>query len=101
MLFAIAVLAPLFGSSVALLFGRQIGDRASQAITILCMLLASVCGVTSFIDLIYHGGQPGVISLGNWVSVGSFHVDWALRYDALSVSMVAMVTCVATLIHIY
>ena len=101
MLFAIAVLAPLFGSSVALLFGRQIGDRASQAITILCMLLASACGVTSFIDLIYQGGHAGVISLGQWVSVGSFHVDWALRYDALSVSMVAMVTCVATLIHIY
>jgi NADH-quinone oxidoreductase subunit L len=101
MLFAIAVLAPLFGSTVALLLGRQIGDRASQAITIACMLLASVCGVTAFVDLIYGGAPAGVVSLGSWINAGSFHTDWALRYDALSASMVAMVTCVATLIHIY
>src|SRR4029077_9461691 len=30
-----------------------------------------------------------------------FQVAWALRYDTLSAVMVAMVTCVATLIHIY
>ncbi len=101
MYFAIAVLAPLFGATVALLLGRQIGDRAAQAVTIACMLLASVCGVTAFVDLIYGGAAPGVVSLGSWISAGSFHVDWALRYDALSASMVAMVTCVATLIHIY
>jgi len=101
MFLAIAVLAPLFGASVALLLGRHIGDRAAQAVTIGCMLLASACGVTAFIDLIYGGAAPGVVSLGTWINVGTLHVDWALRYDALSVSMVAMVTCVATLIHIY
>ena len=101
MLFAIAVLAPLFGSIIALLFGRQIGDRGAQAVTILCMLTASVCGVFSFMALQYWGGHYGVVTLGDWITAGSFHVDWALRVDALSISMVAMVTCVATLIHIY
>jgi len=101
MLFAVAVFAPLFGSAVAGLFGRAIGDRAAQAVTILCMLLASACGVAAFVQLVYLGGSPGVISLGTWVEAGSFHVGWALRYDALSAVMVAMVTCVATLIHIY
>ena len=103
MYLAIAVLAPLFGSSIALLFGRQIGDRAAQAVTIFCMLLASACGVISWINLLYgwDHGHSSVVDLGTWVQIGSFHVDWALRNDPLSVSMVAMVTCVATLIHIY
>lgn len=101
MLLAVAVFAPLFGSVIAGLLGRAIGDRAAQAVTILCMLLASVCGVISFVSLIYGGGTPGVVSLGTWIEAGDFHVSWALRYDTLSVSMVAMVTCVATLIHIY
>jgi NADH-quinone oxidoreductase subunit L len=101
MLFAVAVFAPLLGSAIAGLFGRAIGDRAAQAVTILCMLLASACGVAAFIQLIYQGGSPGVVSLGTWVQAGSFHVDWALRYDALSAVMVAMVTTVATLIHVY
>jgi NADH-quinone oxidoreductase subunit L len=101
MLFAIAVFAPIFGSVIAGLFGKAIGDRAAQAVTILCMLLATVCGVTSFIQLVYGGAPTGVVSLGMWISAGDFHVDWALRYDALSAVMVAMVTTVATLIHIY
>jgi NADH-quinone oxidoreductase subunit L len=101
MLLAIAVFAPLFGSVVALLLGRTLGDRAAQAVTILCMLLAAICGVTSFVELIYGGAAPGVVSLGSWVSAGDFHVDWALRFDPLAISMVAMVTCVASLIHIY
>ena len=83
------------------LLGRAIGDRAAQAVTILCMLLASVCGVISFVGLVYGGGTPGVVSLGTWIEAGDFQVNWALRLDALSVAMVAMVTCVATLIHIY
>ena len=101
MLFATAVLAPLLGSMVALLFGRQIGDRAAQAVTILCMILAAVCGVSSFIALAYGGASPGVVTLATWVSSGDFTVAWALRYDMLSAVMVAMVTFIATLIHIY
>jgi len=36
-----------------------------------------------------------------FLDVGSFGLDWALRYDTLSVVMVAMVTCISTLIHLY
>jgi len=101
MLFAVAVFAPLFGSIVAGFFCKAIGDRAAQAATIFCMLLASVCGVVAFVQLVFQGGTPGVVSLGTWLEAGSFHVDWALRYDQLAAVMVAMVTTVATLIHIY
>ena len=66
MLFATAVLAPLLGSLVALLFGRQIGDRAAQAVTILCMILAAICGVSAFVALAYGGASPGVHRLPAW-----------------------------------
>ena len=35
------------------------------------------------------------------MDVGGLEVSWALRYDTLSVVMVAMVTFISTLIHIY
>jgi NADH-quinone oxidoreductase subunit L len=101
MFYAIAVFAPLLGSLTAGLLGRAIGERAAQAVTILCMVLASVCGIAAFVDLVYNDVPPGVVSLGTWIEAGSLHVSWALRYDTLSAVMVAMVTCVATLIHIY
>ena len=101
MLFAVAVFAPLLGSAIAGLLGKSIGDRAAQAVTITCMVLASICGVAAFVGLVYGGGHPGVVHVLTWVESGDFSVSWALRYDTLAAVMVAMVTCVATLIHIY
>ena len=101
MIYAVAVFAPLLGSIIAGFLGRAIGDRASQAVTILFMIIAAICGVASFADLVWFHGTPGVISLGTWIEVDQFSIDWALRYDTLSVVMVGMVTLIATLIHIY
>ena len=100
MIYAVAVFAPLLGSLIAG-FGRGLGDRVAQGVTIICMLVASVCGVISWYQHIYGGIGNGVVPIADWMDVGLFHVTWALHYDTLSVSMVAMVTCVATLIHIY
>ena len=100
MIYAVAVFAPLVGSLIAG-FGRGLGDRVAQGVTIICMLVASVCGVISWYQHIYGGIGNGVVPIADWMDVGLFHVTWALHYDTLSVSMVAMVTCVATLIHIY
>ena len=101
MLFATAVFAPLVGALLAGLFGRQIGDRGSQAITIGCMIIATCAGVSSFAAYVTDDIAPTAVSLGTWIDVDGFHVEWALRYDTLSAMMVAMVTFIATLIHIY
>ena len=101
MLYAVAVFAPLLGSLIAGLLGRQIGDRASQAVTILCMCVAAICGVSSFLPFLDGSAVPGVLDLGTWIDVDGFTLHWALRYDTLSAVMVGMVTFIATLIHIY
>jgi NADH-quinone oxidoreductase subunit L len=101
MLCLIAVFAPLLGATIAGLVGRIIGDRAAQLVTISLMIAAAASGVTAWIFLITGAAPPRSIEIGDWVIAGNFHVNWALRYDALSASMVAMVTFIATLIHIY
>ena len=101
MIYAIAVLLPLFGAVVTLLFGRGMGTPAARAVTIACMVVAAVCGVSSFVQLVYHGGTPDTVSFGQWINSGSLHVEWAVRRDTLAAVMVAMVTTVSTLIHIY
>ena len=101
MIFGIAVFAPLLGAILAGLPGRVLGDRVAQAMAIGLMLVASVCGVTSWIQHIYGGALNGYVPIGTWISAGDFRLNWTLQYDSLSVTMVAMVTCIATLIHIY
>src|SRR5579863_343629 len=101
MIYAVAVFAPLFGSLVAGLLGRSIGDRAAMAVSVLCMLVAAALGPIACFQLVSGDADAGTVSLGTWIDVGHFHVTWALRYDTLSAVMVAMVTFVAMLIHVY
>jgi NADH-quinone oxidoreductase subunit L len=101
MLFSVAVFAPLAGALIAGFGGRTMGDRAAQLVTIAFMLLASMCGVSAWISHIYGGAANAIVPLATWISAGNFQLAWALQYDSLSTTMVAMVTCVATLIHIY
>jgi NADH-quinone oxidoreductase subunit L len=101
MIYAVAVIAPLIGSLVAGLLGRPIGDRAAIAVSILCMLIAAAFGPLACFQLVWGITDPGVVSLGNFLEVGHVHASWALRYDTLSAVMVAMVTFVGMLIHVY
>jgi NADH-quinone oxidoreductase subunit L len=101
MLFAVAVFAPLIGALLAGLPGRVLGDRVAQMTSIGFMLLASVCGVAAWVQHIYLGVPNGVVPVADYITAGDFRLSWALQFDTLSTTMVAMVTCVATLIHIY
>jgi len=101
MLYVIAVFAPLCGAVVAGLLGRWTGDRVAQGASIIGMIIAAICGPLAFFQL--HDGaiSPGVVTIATWIDAGRFHVDWALRIDTLSSVMLAMVTFVSMLIHVY
>jgi NADH-quinone oxidoreductase subunit L len=100
MVYALAVFAPLAGALVSGLLGRIIGDKAAMGASILGMVVAAICGPLAFFQLT-GGAEPGVLDLGTWIESGRFHVAWALRYDTLSAAMVAMVSFVSMLIHVY
>jgi NADH-quinone oxidoreductase subunit L len=95
-----AIFFPLLGACISGFFGRWIGDRVAQWSTVVCMVLAAICGVSAFFQVAL-GGHPETVEIVRWMDVGGLQVSWALRYDTLSVVMVAMVTVVSTLIHIY
>ena len=101
MLYAIAVFAPLVGAMISGLLGRQIGDRAAQTASILGMVAAAICGPLAFFQLVGSGSEGSVLEIGSWIEAGRFHVSWALRHDMLSAVMVAMVSFVSMLIHVY
>jgi NADH-quinone oxidoreductase subunit L len=95
-----AVFFPLLGAAISGLLGRWIGDRAAQWSTVICMVLAAVCGIGAFAQVAL-GGQPATVPIVTWMEVGGLEAAWALRYDTLSAVMVMMVTFISTLIHLY
>jgi NADH-quinone oxidoreductase subunit L len=99
MLYIILVFAPLLGAIVAGLFGRIIGDRASQLVTCGLMGVAALCSVIGLFSTI--GAEPFKVPLFTWINVATFEADWALRIDALSGVMMFVVSFISCLIHIY
>ncbi|MDE2513593.1 MAG: NADH-quinone oxidoreductase subunit L, partial [Alphaproteobacteria bacterium] len=95
-----AVFLPLIAAFIAGFFGRWIGDRGAQLVTCLALVVSAVFGAIVFWSVAF-GGHGHTVELFTWINAGDLEVHWALRYDTLSAVMVAMVTLVSAMIHIY
>ena len=95
-MYAIAVLAPGLGAIVSGLFGRVLGDALARAVSVGLMVIAALAGSIAF-----FGHDYGTVQLGAWIRAGGLDADWTLHGDTLSAAMVAMVTFVSMLVHLY
>ncbi len=95
-MYAIAVLAPGLGAIVTGLFGRVLGDALARVVSVALMVVAALAGAIAL-----FGHAHGDVHLGAWVRAGGFSADWTLHGDTLSAAMVAMVTFVSMLVHLY
>ncbi|MSO71694.1 MAG: NADH-quinone oxidoreductase subunit L [Alphaproteobacteria bacterium] len=99
-MYAFAIFLPLIGCLLAGLFGRPLGDRGAQLVTCGAMLAAAAIAAIAFYEVAL-GGAPRDIKLFTWIDSGALEANWALRFDTLSATMVAMITLVSSMIHIY
>ncbi|MEI7608587.1 MAG: NADH-quinone oxidoreductase subunit L [Rhodospirillaceae bacterium] len=96
----LAVFPPLLASIVAGFFGRWIGDRGAQLVTVAGVVIAALASTVLFNDVALHG-HSYTIELFTWIKSGSFVAPWALRFDTLTVVMLIVVTFVSSCVHIY
>ncbi len=102
-----AVFLPLLGAFIAGFFGRWIGDRGAQAVTCAGIGIAAVLGVILFARVAISGQAFEPVPLFTWIDTGDLdparqlQVQWALRFDTLSAVMVAVVTVVSAMVHVY
>ena len=99
-MYAIAVLAPGVGALLAGLFGRVLGDNGARFVSIGLMLVSAIAGSIAFFGGSASGGHHDHL-LSDWIRAGAFDASWTLRYDTLSAAMVAMVSFVSLLVHLY
>ncbi|KRA65103.1 NADH:ubiquinone oxidoreductase subunit L [Caulobacter sp. Root655] len=100
-LVTIIVFAPLLAAIVAGLFGRRIGDIASQAITTGGLILACVLSWYVFSQWTWGHLEAFTVDLLPFIHVGNFVSNWSIRIDALSAVMLIVVTTVSALVHVY
>ncbi len=95
------VLLPLIGFLVAALGGKEIGDRGCEVLTTSFLMIAAAF---SWIVFFQHamGSDPETVNVvGEWFTVGTLKVEWALRVDALTAVMLVVVNTVSALVHLY
>lgn len=94
------VLLPFFGSIIAGIFGRFIGEKGSVIITTLSVFISWGFSCLAFYE-VGLASCPTYIRLATWLELDVFHVDWSFCFDSLTVVMLFVVTFVSTLVHIY
>ncbi|MFG1192279.1 NADH-quinone oxidoreductase subunit L [Xanthobacter flavus] len=94
------VFLPLLGFLIAGLFGKKIGDRASEVVTTSFLFVACLLSWIAFFSVGF-GDHDTRVEVMKWIYVGDLKVDWAFRIDTMTVIMLIVVTTVSSLVHLY
>jgi len=94
------VALPLLGALGAGFGGRWLGRRGSPALATALVMATFVLAVTAWVE-VGLGGAPVHLEGGPWVQSRAFAVQWGLLFDALTVTMLVVVTGVSALVHLY
>jgi NADH-quinone oxidoreductase subunit L len=95
------VLSPGLAALVAGLGQRWLGDRGAMGLTVFGILVSASAAAWLFFGHMLGGGESRDIVLARWIDIGLIKADWAIRIDALSVTMMFVVSGVSSLVHIY
>ena len=99
-LYVLPIFLPLIGAAIAGIFGRGLSDRQAQIVTCVLMGASAALSIVIFHNVILNGEVQN-IQLFDWISSGSFDVNWSIRIDELTAVMMFVVTFVSFLVHIY
>ncbi len=91
---------PLIASITSGFFGKYIGDRNSEIITSLFVLLSAALSLILFYNVIINNYESNVV-IATWINSGTLNVHWSIKIDSLSSVMLVVVTLVSSLVHIY
>jgi NADH-quinone oxidoreductase subunit L len=101
-MYTAAIFLPLLGAALAGLFGRWLGARASQFVTTGLLFVSAILGGVILYQIAFvSGSKQSIVPIATWISAGDLKIAWALRFDTLSAVMVAVVTIVSALVHLY
>ncbi|MDX2118865.1 MAG: NADH-quinone oxidoreductase subunit L, partial [Planctomycetota bacterium] len=100
MIYLAIVFLPLLGAVIAGLFGRVIGDRASEVVTTGLLLTAAVLSWVVFVN-VGIGNETARVPVMRWITSGELDASWSLRIDTLTAVMLVVVNTVSALVHVY
>ena len=91
---------PLIASIISGFFGKYIGDRNSEIVTSLFVIVSAILSILIFYNVIVNGYENNIV-IASWINSGTLNVNWSIKIDPLSSVMLVVVTVISALVHIY
>ncbi|MGY6562875.1 MAG: NADH-quinone oxidoreductase subunit L [Luteibaculaceae bacterium] len=96
----LAILAlPLLGFTINGLLGKRMAEPISGWVATLAVALSFLCSVYLFLNVPADGKFS--IDLFNWITFGDTSISFGFMVDALTITMLLVITGIGTLIHMY
>ncbi len=100
-MYTLIIYLPLISAIVGLTTGRFIGERGMSIMGPGIMVVCSILSLIIFKDIIIDGNEVFIKGM-TWMDIGGiFTINWGLKYDSLTATMLIVVLIVSTLVHIY
>ncbi|MEO1291816.1 MAG: NADH-quinone oxidoreductase subunit L [Pseudomonadota bacterium] len=105
MLYQLIVFLPLLGAIIAGFLWRGIGEKAAQVIPTLFLGISALLSWVALFQIVHDKpdvfGEADKVLVASWIVSGDFVAEWAFRIDALTGTMLVVVTTVSALVHLY
>ena len=95
------VLAPLIGSIIAGLFGKQIGKAGAHWVTIIGVGISCALSFLVFKHIVIDGGPDFNGTVYTWLVSDGIKMEVGFLVDHLTAIMLVVVTFVSLMVHIY
>jgi len=94
---------PLAGGLLLIVFGAKLGEPRAGWLATFATASSFVVTVGVYFDMLSRSVEERshVVTLFQWIPVGSLQIDLAFLADPLSVTMALFVTGIGSLIHLY
>jgi len=99
MLYLLVPLAPLAGAILAGLFGKALGRTGAHVVAIAGVLIAFILSLVIYFDV--QAGNTFNGAVYTWLQSGGLSFEVGFLIDALTVTMMLVVTFVSLMVHIY
>ena len=97
----IIALSPLAGAIIAGFFGRKIGRVGSHLVTIASVAVSCVLSIQILLGFVNGGMDAFNANAYSWMVTGGIHLNIGFMIDQLTAVMMAVVTFVSLMVHIY
>lgn len=99
-MYVLIVLLPLLGSLIGLFLGRFLNSWYVSSLLVSAMFVNVLASFFIFYEVALCGSVCS-ISLGKWMVLSSFEVDWFFLYDSICAVMLIVVNLVSLCVHVY